>query len=1039
MNDTHNHQRFLSILIFAITTISIIATSNLHAQALEEIVVTAQRRVQSLQEVPISIGVYSGAEIDLQGYKNLDDLARFSASVNISEGVSGQNTTIRGFGTAGSSLTLISATPLFVDGIHFGSNSMIKNAFMDTERVEVLKGPQPLHFGMNATAGAFNIMSKRPTNEFEGDFSTEFGNDGKRELFGALSGPISDTLGFRVVGSYDANEGPLKSRIDHSKFPQFDSLGGRLMLEWDPSDNLNVLTKFEINRQRNGGEIGSGCAALGRPLGYTGSPVNDGIDDLSADIGVGNRVYLPVESGGLSNGSLVAQGELVQFDPKYSGKDCFKDDYGISRNGPWAKPTITNLVRSGQSDIFAGYIDVAALQDAFHSQPAGVGVPGVNGTDGDGNRGYDNIDSYHGLFDVTYEFDNGISVNSQTAYVRFFRDANSDSGDQPFSSSNQHRRIDMYQHSQQVRVESPAEGYDLDVDIEGGLNMNFTFGAFYQAHDKDLFSSNIRDNFRRGQRYNDIWEDANWKSGFWGLDFNFMDKQLSLQVGGRYTDVHKEVFVGGYGASLIFDEVPCDAGGDPTDPDSFNPLTCTPDGDFKRVDPNLTTYTIIDPITGLGGPGTSGYRTERRTRVDSPRIFIDGADMDNLWTTAVWRRRSDVPLNYRGAQEQAVGLTAPELLNRNGPWGPCGRCIEDVIQDANNYDSQIVISYTPNGSGFEGNHTVYGKYATAFKGPVTDTGTSTIPSSLESIQFTPEFSKSWEVGVRGTLWEGRVRYDMTGFKNDFTDLQTDVAVANFDPTDSIDQQGESLNAGNQSVDGFEFSFTAAATENLTVNLAGSILDAKFGDFDGGGCSDSEVIAKSILILETKTSGPNFDAADEFRSNMGRLWDSLPSSSELPQEFFRNGGCRLIETRAFANEESSVGEDLTINRSGARPAFAPPYKIVMGATYTLPVLENYEIMLNAQGYFEGEKILVPGNLAHDRMYNDGHWDMNISGGFGPADGSWQVLGFIRNLMEDKVEFNQQYDLTRTGIKFSEDRALSKASFQTYGVRFEYNFR
>jgi hypothetical protein len=104
-----------------------------------------------------------------------------------------------------------------------------------------------------------------------------------------------------------------------------------------------------------------------------------------------------------------------------------------------------------------------------------------------------------------------------------------------------------------------------------------------------------------------------------------------------------------------------------------------------------------------------------------------------------------------------------------------------------------------------------------------------------------------------------------------------------------------------------------------------------------------------------------------------------------------------------------------------------------------VMENYEVFLNAQGYIEGAKVLIPGDLDNSRMYNAGHWDMNISGGIGPQDGSWQLIGFVRNLMEDRLEFNQEYDLTRSGIVFSEDRALSKASFQTYGLRFSYNFR
>ena len=151
-----------SVVIATIAASSVVSI-NIQAQELEEIVVTAQRREQSLQQVPVSVAVFSGEQIELQGFKNLDDLARMSATVNMSDGTSGQNTTIRGFGTAGNSMTLQSATPLFVDGIHFGSLEMVKNAFMDTDHVEVLMGPQPLHFGMDASAGAFTMSSKRPT------------------------------------------------------------------------------------------------------------------------------------------------------------------------------------------------------------------------------------------------------------------------------------------------------------------------------------------------------------------------------------------------------------------------------------------------------------------------------------------------------------------------------------------------------------------------------------------------------------------------------------------------------------------------------------------------------------------------------------------------------------------------------------------------------------------------------------------------------------------------------------------------------------
>ncbi len=651
----------------------------------------------------------------------------------------------------------------------------------------------------------------------------------------------------------------------------------------------------------------------------------------------------------------------------------------------------------------------------------------------------DNIDSYHALMDLTYEFDNGISVNSQTAYVRYLRDANADSGNQPFADSNQHRRVDMYQTSQQIRVE--GAGFQLSDSV----NVNFMFGGFYQEHDLDVFSSNIRGNLRRGQRFNSVWEDANWKSAFWELDFRFLDDQLSLQVGGRYADVHKEVFMQGYGASLIFDVTPCDddPGNNPTLDD--NPATCPIHDEFKRVDPSLTTRTIVDTFdplgtgaTGLGGDGTSGWRASRQVRVDSPRIYLP-ADMDNLWTTSVWRRRINIPLNYRGAQAQAVGLTAPEYPNRNGPWGPCDSCIEDIVQDADNYSSQVVLSFTPDA--LDGSHTFYAKYAEAFKGPVTDTGTSTLPDSLETIQFTPEFAEAYEIGARGTIMDGRARYSVSGYLQEFTDLQTDAAVASFDPTDTIDQQGQSLNAGKQKVDGIEFNINAAITDNWTVFLAGSIMDARFTDFDGRGCTDTEIIAASIDALDNpggRTAGELAFASD-IRDNMGQLWNTLPSASALPSELLINGGCRLEDTPEFAAETSSLGEELTIDSSGRRPAFAPPFKFVLGGTYTLPVLDSFEVFINAQGYVEGEKTILAENLDRSRMYNSGHWDMNLSGGFGPQDGTWKVTGFVRNLMEDRIIFRPEYDLTRTGIKFSEDRGLSKASFRSYGIRFEYNYR
>ena len=113
------------------------------AQVLEEVIVTAQRREQSLQEVPISIESFGGAEIQQQGYRNLDDLANFPATVLVDDDdFLSTERSVRGFGSSGNALTVEQAVPIFVDGIHHGRPGQVKNAFMDVQSVEVLKGPQ---------------------------------------------------------------------------------------------------------------------------------------------------------------------------------------------------------------------------------------------------------------------------------------------------------------------------------------------------------------------------------------------------------------------------------------------------------------------------------------------------------------------------------------------------------------------------------------------------------------------------------------------------------------------------------------------------------------------------------------------------------------------------------------------------------------------------------------------------------------------------------------------------------------------------------
>ncbi|NIO07284.1 MAG: TonB-dependent receptor plug domain-containing protein, partial [Deltaproteobacteria bacterium] len=180
----------LSLICSSIIT-SILLTSPglVYGQALEEIIVTAQRREQSLQEVPISLEAIAGSELVEQGFRTLDDLAEFSPSVELDVRMQDQNISIRGMGTVGSSLALEQAAPTFIDGVVLGRTSMTKAAFFDLERIEVLRGPQPVYFGQNAVAGAFSLVTRKPSQEWEGNILVDAGNFGRRSIEGGVGGP----------------------------------------------------------------------------------------------------------------------------------------------------------------------------------------------------------------------------------------------------------------------------------------------------------------------------------------------------------------------------------------------------------------------------------------------------------------------------------------------------------------------------------------------------------------------------------------------------------------------------------------------------------------------------------------------------------------------------------------------------------------------------------------------------------------------------------------------------------------------------------
>ena len=214
---------------------------------LEEVIVTAQKRAQGLQDVPISISAVSGEKIEDFNISSLGDLSGSIPNLQITKtGITNQ-IGMRGV-YSGSNKGFEQSVAMYVDEVYYGRGQLIRLPLVDLERVEVLRGPQPTLFGKNAIAGAISLTSKKPTDEFEASLSTlyEFEHDESKTV-AIVSGPLSEQLAGRLVLSYRDMDSWLENTTLKREEPNVQETYARGTLVWDNDENLNVTFKAETS------------------------------------------------------------------------------------------------------------------------------------------------------------------------------------------------------------------------------------------------------------------------------------------------------------------------------------------------------------------------------------------------------------------------------------------------------------------------------------------------------------------------------------------------------------------------------------------------------------------------------------------------------------------------------------------------------------------------------------------------------------------------------------------------------------------------
>jgi len=251
----HNYKHYcVRALTAAITALLMSVSSITYAVVIEEIVVTAQKRAESAQEVPIAIAAYSGEGLKDLGVQNLTDVGKFTSGVEmLNSDISQPTYSIRGVQTfdftAGSDPTVA----IYVDEVYATRSAGAEIPLIDIERLEILKGPQGTLFGRNAIGGAIRIITKTPGPEQEGSVKITAGNFSRQNVEVYYNQPLTDELSMRISGYGHRRDGWLDNVAGDDQ-NQEDNQGGRLSLAWNPSDDYSLIwnASYHEHDQING-------------------------------------------------------------------------------------------------------------------------------------------------------------------------------------------------------------------------------------------------------------------------------------------------------------------------------------------------------------------------------------------------------------------------------------------------------------------------------------------------------------------------------------------------------------------------------------------------------------------------------------------------------------------------------------------------------------------------------------------------------------------------------------------------------------------
>jgi iron complex outermembrane receptor protein len=901
---------------------------------IETVVVTAQKKKEDIQQVPIAITALSQKELTERQIASGPDLVKEVPNLTFSKtNFSGYNLEIRGIGTQAISVTTDPAVAVAFNDIPFIRNHFFEQEFFDLDNLEVLRGPQGTLYGRNATAGVVNIISAKPTDTYEAMLSADIGNYSNRRYEAMLNLPIvGDTFDIRFAGEWTKRDGYSFNDITDQPIDGRDLWSGRMTIGWKPTSDVQTYLVWEHfseddDRLRSGKQL---CTPVPMPTEFEGVPVGEAL------VGDTNGQYL---SQGCSDGSLyspAAYGVPPGYTlPYWAALNYYVEGLPNSQD-PYAGTTQSTNLRVISSELNPTY---RAKNDTLEFNANWNITPQLTLTSQTGynhdflwsTEDYDRFATRPDVFDWAY-------AKQLTQYI-----PGTDVGDDMFCDpqlgcANRLEAEDLSEeHAWQLSQE-----FRLASNFNGPLNFSFGGNFLHYETEENYYV------FINTLTLISVYKDTSWPPQALPYQAGVSTSSWCLKQPHQYT-------LGG-----------------------GSPFPC------NYIDPN--------PIGSLNNQGHNYFLSQNPYVLNSyasfGEVYYDVTNDFKLTAGGRWTEDQkhfiDIP-----SEILTPGYGYPIAGVTDQQWDALtGRLVADWTPDLDFTDKTLIYASIAHGYKAGGANPPGAELLTY--------GTGDVANPIHPPTFKPEYIQSFELGTKNTALDNSLTINGDIFYYNYTGYQiseiVDRSAINLNFNAHI--EGAELETNWEPLPGLKFSL-AQGFESTA--LAGGSEAVDLMDRTGGlpGWSvvrpfitqASNCILPNYVIAELLVSGPG-----ALGYACGTAYSThLDPATGMPYVPLTGGGYPGFNPLTAPNNGEGFDKDM----SGNQLPNAPHFTSSLTAEYSMPVSDDWVATLHADFYWQSQQWARVFEDPIDKIH--GYSTTNLALILNSANG-WQVMAYVKNVFD-----------------------------------------